>query len=99
MNRYVRYRGHYMPHMAKNTVFIDKERRATMYDMFKKYCARQGIKDDAIGAKTTFNGLWNTHFLKRPHDDPRGQVGILERRDSTLCATARSHCHNEFKSR
>lgn len=77
MHRYVQFRGHFMPHMAKNTVFIDKERRLTMYKMFKKYCERQKIKKDAVGAKSTFNGLWNKHFLQRKPDDPRGQASCM----------------------
>ena len=80
MHRYVEYRGHFMPHMAKNTVFIDHERRQTMYAMFRKYCQRQGLVDDNIGAKSTFRNIWNKHFLNRPKDDPRGQVTLRMRR-------------------
>ena len=81
-HRYLEYRGHYMPHMGHNDVFIDKERRATMYGMFQDYCTRQGILEDDVGGEKLFGDIWRRNFINREKDDPRGQV-----------RTYRAHCH------
>ena len=72
--RYVEFRGHKMPHLELFTTFIDKERRATMFSMFKEYCTSQGIHPDQRGKQAWFTRCWNNNFLGRDPADPRGQV-------------------------